>query len=128
MYDVERTSYGLRLTISGQFSPDEAKEFVQEVKTQTRKQDRSFCVFADLRDMEAFPPEVGKQITELMEFCKDHGMQRSVDVVETATTSLQMEQLVDQAGINERIIDASTTDDPESQAIEWLEQGTEPDS
>jgi hypothetical protein len=78
--------------------------------------------------MDTFPPAVGEQIAELMEFCNDQGMNRSVSVVETATTSLQMEQLVDQASIDERVIDASTTADWESQALDWLEHGREPET
>jgi hypothetical protein len=126
MYDIERTGYGLRLTVSGQFDAAEAGAFAREIQSEARQLEEGFGVFADLREMEAFPPEVGEQIAELMEFCEQQGMGRSADVVESATTSLQMEQLVAQAGIDERVIDASAVDDWETQALDWIEHGREP--
>jgi polyhydroxyalkanoate synthesis regulator phasin len=128
MFEINETDYGLKLTISGQLTADQATEFVQDVKNRVRQHEQSFCVLADLREMEAFPPDVGQQITELMEFCDSTGMERSVTVVETATTSLQMEQLVEESGINERAIDASRTDDWEAKALDWIENGIEPNN
>jgi hypothetical protein len=127
MYDIEQTDYGLRLTLSGQFDADEAQAFISDVQSESRELEEGFSVLADLRGMEAFPPEVGERIAELMAFCNEQGMSRSADVVESATTSLQMEQLVDQAGIDDRVIDASAVDDWEQQALAWIEQGTEPE-
>ncbi|MFT4920999.1 MAG: hypothetical protein ACI8XM_000191 [Haloarculaceae archaeon] len=125
MYEIEQTAYGLRITLSGQLDAAESEAFAEEVRSQVRQLDDGFSVLADLRGMEAFPPEVGEQIAELMAFCNEQGMGRSADVVETATTSLQMEQLVEQAGIDERVIDASSVDDWEQQALEWIERGEE---
>lgn len=127
MYEIDRTEYGVRVTISGQFDPEEADSFVDDMRSTARQLDDGFGVFADLRGMEAFPPEVGKKIAELMSFCQGQGMGRSVDVVESATTTLQMEQLVEQAGIDERVIDATGADDWESRALDWIERGVEPD-
>jgi hypothetical protein len=53
-------------------------------------------------------------------------MERSADIVETATTSLQMEQLVAQSGIDEYVIDATTVEEAESQALDWIEDGIPP--
>jgi hypothetical protein len=125
MYEVEQTAYGLRVTVSGQLDPAESEAFAEDVRSQVRRLDDEFSVLADLREMEAFPPEVGEQIAELMAFCNERGMGRSADVVETATTSLQMEQLVEQAGIDERVVDASRVDDWEQQALDWIERGEE---
>jgi len=126
MYEIERTEYGLRLTISGQFGEDEAADFIRDVRTHVRQQDGSFCVLADLREMETFPLEVGEQMAELMEFCSANGMERSADIVETATTSLQMERLVAQSGIDEHVIDATAVEDAESRALDWIEDGISP--
>jgi thioesterase domain-containing protein len=126
MYEIERTEYGIRITISGQFGEGKATEFIRNVRTHVRQRDGSFCVLADLREMETFPPEVGEQMAELMEFCNANGMERSADIVETATTSLQMEQLVAQAGIDEYVIDATTVEEAESQALDWIEDGMPP--
>jgi glutathionyl-hydroquinone reductase len=128
MFDVKHTGYGIRVTVAGQLDQAEGETFVEDMRSTARKLDSGFSVFADLREMDTFPPAVGEQIAELMEFCNDQGMNRSVSVVETATTSLQMEQLVDQASIDERVIDASTTTDWESQALDWLEHGREPET
>lgn len=126
MYEIDRTEYGLRLTVSGQLDSETADAFSRDIKEAVRTLDEGFSVFADLRGMAAFPPEVGERIAKLMEYCNEQGMGRSVDVVESATTSLQMEQLVDQAGIDERVIDATTTDDWEQRAVGWIERGREP--
>ena len=128
MYDIEETDYGLRITLSGRFDPEEAAAFSEEVRSRIRRLDDGFSVFADLRGMDAFTPEVGEQVAELMAFCNEQGMGRSADVVDSATTSLQMEQLVEQAGIDERVLDASATDDWERQALAWIEDGVEPDN
>jgi hypothetical protein len=126
MYEVDQTAYGLRITMSGQLDAEESEAFAQDVRSQARQLDPGFSVLADLRGMDAFPPEVGERIAELMAFCNEQGMGRSADVVETATTSLQMEQLVEQAGIDEQVVDASRVDDWERAALEWIEHGQEP--
>jgi len=127
MYDIERTDYGVRVTLSGQLDEAEAQAFIREFEPIAESLAEGFSVFADLRDMEAFPPEVGEQIAGLMAFSQRQGMERSATVVQTATTSLQMEQLVEQAGIDERVIDATAVDDPEQTAIEWVRDGIDPD-
>jgi hypothetical protein len=126
MYNIEDTEYGLRVSLSGQLDGDEVESFASEVRSRVSKLNGEFSVLADLREMEALPPEVGEQIAELMKYCNEQGMGRSADVVESATTSLQMEQLVEQAGIDERVIDASTVDDWETEAKNWIKHATEP--
>ncbi|MFB6297013.1 MAG: hypothetical protein ABEH56_00670 [Salinirussus sp.] len=126
MYDVERTDYGLRLTIAGTLDDDEAAAFRREIRTKVDRIAGEFCVFADLREMNAFPPAVAEQLTDLMEYCEQQGMTRSVDVVDSATSGLQMEQLIDRAGINERVLNASHREDWAEAAEAWVRDGTEP--
>lgn len=126
MYDIEQTDYGVRVTLSGQLDEAEAEAFIREFEPAVESLAEGFSVFADLRGMEAFPPAVGEKVASLMAFSQRQGMERSATVVQTATTSLQMEQLVEQAGIDERVIDATAVDDPERVALAWIEQGREP--
>lgn len=126
MYDVEHTEYGLRLTISGTLDEEMAAEFARTVRSEVQNISGEFCVFADLREMSTVPPDVAENLTELMAFCEGEGMTRSVDVVDSATNSLQMEQLVEAAGINERVISSRDRDDWEDAAHAWLRDGNEP--
>jgi hypothetical protein len=126
VYDISKTDYGLRLAISGQMSPEEATEYGNEVRSAVDDTIGSFCVFADLREMDTLPQEATEQIGELMGYCKNEGMERSVSVVDTAVDSMQFMRLSEAAGIDERVINAAETDTWEEDALAWLTEGVEP--
>lgn len=126
MYDVEETDYGLRLTVAGNLDPDEAEEYANTVQSNVRDISGSFGILADLREMKTIPQDLTDDISELMKFCSDQGMHRSVSVVDTAVNSMQMERLSESAGIKERIINARDNLTWEEDAVRWLDDGVEP--
>lgn len=107
-------------------SPEEATEYANEVRNAVDATAGSFCVFADLREMDTLPQEAGERIGELMGYCNSEGMDRSVSVVETAIDSMQFSRLSEAAGINERVINATETASWEEDALAWLTEGVEP--
>lgn len=125
----QKTKYGYRFTASGTATEEEMLKLTQEVKESFPKEDLDFFVFADLRGFAIFPPECKAALEELQRFLLDRGMKRAVVVVKDDLTGEQMQLVSKKTGAYawERYIDASTNPDWESQAMDWLLKGIDPD-
>jgi hypothetical protein len=126
MYEVEPTEFGFRLEVAGSPDDEEVRAFVEEVRTRAEETTGTFGVVADFRDLEVFVREAAAHVEDLMEFCDGQGMERSATIVDSVTTKMQIERLVEASGIDDRVVDAADTDDSWATATDWVEDGVEP--
>ncbi|MEZ3117498.1 hypothetical protein RYH80_16405 [Halobaculum sp. MBLA0147] len=126
MYEVTETEYGFELTVDGTPDTDQIDSLIASAREAADSTTGSFGVVADFRDLTVFPQEAADELEELMRYCDDAGMERSATVVDAATTKMQLDRLVENSGIDDRIVDASDTADPLSVAEAWAVDGVEP--
>jgi hypothetical protein len=128
MYEVAERDFGFEVSLGGVPDGSEIEQFCREVQQGADRREE-FYVLADLRNLDSFSQEGTKEIIDLMSYCKRNGMERSASVVEQATTALQIRRLESEAGLDdvERVISTEDTDDWRATAMDWIEDGVEPE-
>jgi hypothetical protein len=127
-YEITRTDYGLRFEHGGQPDPSEMKAFCRDARTEIDAEPGSFCVLSDQRELEVFPQDGAEELGELMAHAQASGLERSVAVVGSVTSKMQIDRLVSQArdGDHSIVVRAEDHTDPIDVAREWLETGVDP--
>jgi hypothetical protein len=128
-FNIEKTSYGIKLTFDGVISAGELQEWLRQSKQLLDSQQGPFCVFVDLRTLPPVESEGRAAIDEGQRFYRSKGMVRSVVILENPVTTAQFKQIAHETGIAEweRYIDASSNPDWEAQGMAWLTDAIEPD-
>jgi hypothetical protein len=129
VYRVERTSYGLRLTLSGAMSSDEVQRWGRDVVEALLHLERPFGVFVDMRQLVPPPPEEQGALKHAQIRARQLGMRRSVVIVDNAETAAEFERIARQTGIYtyERYIDAVADPRWEQRGLDWIVDGIDPD-
>lgn len=129
MHQVEPTSYGFRITMDGFIKRDDMERWAQDLQKQLGASSGPFGVLVDLRGAVAFPAEAQDVLMQGIQYCLDHGMERSAVVVSNAISKIQAVRIAKEAGIYQKLrhIDSSSTPDWEQVAKRWITDGLTPD-
>jgi hypothetical protein len=129
MYKIEKNNYGYKLTFSGKILAGEMGKWVEDSKRTLVSAAGKFGVFVDMRDLSPLTEESQALMKTGQKLYKDKGMQRSVVILNSPVITLQFKRLAQETGIYawERYIDASSSSDWESKAINWLNDAVDPD-
>lgn len=126
-YQVEATPYGIRTSHSGYATPEEAVDWLEQCR-KILGEPHSFGQLVDLRGHKPNSPEVNEIVQEHMRFVRGHGLVRSAVVLSGVTSQMQIKRLAKETGMYEweRYLNA---EDPEweRKAVEWIDNGTDPD-
>lgn len=127
-YEVESTSYGMRLTFKGFPQPDDVAQMNNDVERTIKSLPEGFGVMVDMRANRAFSNEAAEMMKGQIDTCRDFGMKRGAVILQSAIMTLQAKRLAVETGINTlmRFIDSSSDPNWEDKAVRWLDQGTEP--
>ncbi|MGA7722790.1 MAG: hypothetical protein WCA84_16610 [Ignavibacteriaceae bacterium] len=129
MYQIEKKSYGVKLTFAGLIAKDEMQKWVAESAKITKSLPSKFGVFVDMRDLKPLAADSQLVMQEGQKLFKNAGMERSVVILSTAMVTMQFKRIAKETGIYEweRYIDSSKTADWEEIGIKWLEDKIDPD-
>ncbi len=129
MYNIEKKSYGFKLTFGGFIKAEEMKKWVEESQKALLNAPREFGVLIDMRTLKPLPPDSQAEIEKGQKLYKDRGMQRSAVILSSSTTKLQFQRIAKETGIYqwERYIDASAVPNWESVGENWIIKGIDPD-
>jgi hypothetical protein len=128
MYDIERTAYGMRIELGGHVTASEMQSFREETADIVADLDEGFGVLADMRGT-SLGDGAGELLAETMAQTDRQGFGRAAVAIDSSILDLQQEQLEEDASVDDgrRVIDATAIDDWETQALEWVRHGIEPE-
>jgi len=127
MHKIDEKPYGFKVTFHGFMQGEDVERFNKEMKRNADRQHGEFAVLVDLRETRTFPPEAQIGLMEIINYCRERGMNRNAVVVNSAITKIQANRLAKEGSIEHiRFIDAAETDDWEQTAEDWLVRGKEP--
>ena len=131
MYNIKRTPWGYRLQFQGFIQKDEMNQWVQESERTLNTDNRgSFNIFVDMRNLKPLSDDAKQEMQVGQKMYKNKGMERSVVIVDSPTTKLQFKNIAKKSGIYqwERYIDASSNPNWEKAALDWINEGIDPDA
>ena len=129
MHRIEQTQYGYKLIFEGFLQKHDLNTLLDDMKQTIRSRGRKFPVLLDMRHSRAFPADAQVILKEAILFFKQVGMERNAVVLNSAIATLQARRLGRETGIDatSRYIDASTEQDWEKVAIDWLVRAVDPE-
>lgn len=128
MYNIEKTSFGYKLTFGGAIDEKEITNWYNESKKQLESAPASFGVLIDMRELQPLLPEAQKIMVDGQGLYKNKGMQRSAVILNNAVTTMQFKRLAKDSGIfdTEKYINAAENPGWEKAAVDWLANGVDP--
>ncbi len=129
MHRIEQTQYGYKLVFEGFLQKQDLSTLLDDMRQTIRSRGRKFPVLLDMRHSRAFPADAQVILKEAILFFKQVGMERNAVVLNSAIATLQVRRLGKETGIDatSRYIDASTEQDWEKVAIDWLVSAVDPE-
>lgn len=129
MYKIENTNYGVKATLNGNVEKTEAQKWFIEMKNALSKIKKDFKVFVDMRDFKATSQEVQRIFVDIQKEFKDHGMSKSVVILDNAIAVMQLKRTAKESGIyaHERYITPENNPNWEKQALDWILGNVDPD-
>ncbi|MGH1337561.1 MAG: hypothetical protein ACRBFS_15665 [Aureispira sp.] len=129
MYKIEQKSYGLKLTFAGFIREVEITDWQAEMLPLLKTLPPSFGMLIDMCEMTAMPTKSQEIIMATQKNFKSR-VTRSATITKSTITNIQSKRISNKSGVNETkvFIDAALTPDWETQAIDWIENGTPPPS
>jgi hypothetical protein len=129
MHRIEQTQYGYKLVFEGFLQKHDLSTLLDDMKQTIRSRGRKFPVLMDMRHSRAFPADAQVILKEAILFFKQVGMERNAVVLNSAIATLQARRLGRETGIDStsRYIDASTEQDWEKVAIDWMVAAVDPE-
>lgn len=129
MHRIEQTQYGYKLVFEGFLQKQDLSTLLEDMKQTVFSRGRKFPVLMDMRHSRAFPADAQEILKEALRFFKQVGMERNAVVLNSAIATLQARRLGKETGIDaaSRYIDASTEQDWERVALDWLVKAVDPD-
>jgi hypothetical protein len=129
MHRIEQTQYGYKLVFEGFLQKHDLSTLLDDMKQTIRSRGRKFPVLLDMRHSRAFPADAQVILKEAILFFKQVGMERNAVVLNSAIATLQARRLGRETGIDatSRYIDASTEQDWERVAIDWMVGAVDPE-
>ena len=129
MYRIEKRDFGIKLTFGGVMSDRELITWLEESRPILAGMLEGFCVFVDMRTLGPLDKD-GQKVMQLgQRTYKDHGMLRSVVILNNPVTTMQFKRIAMESGIYdwERYIDASRVPDWEQVGMDWLTRQIDPE-
>jgi len=129
MFEIEKTTYGLKLVFKGFIEPEEMKKWVRELKKAVDNLPQEFYIFVDMQELTPLPKESQPLLEEGQKYARQNGMVRSVVIISSLISKLQCIRIAKETGIYkwERYIDSSSTANYEKLAMDWLLHAKDPD-
>jgi hypothetical protein len=130
MYRIEKKSYGVKITFSGNLNVEELKKWVVESAKILVSISPKFGVFVDMRELKPLNDDSQLVLEEGQKLYKKAGMTRSVVILASSVVTMQFKRLAKETGIYEweRYIDASKVANWEENGQEWLVNKIDPDN
>ncbi len=130
MIIYEKTDYGLYFKFSGIIKLSEITEWKEWIVTTVADLDDGYAVFVDMREIDIMPAECKAEVEAVQKFCVSHNFSRSVIVLNDPMTAMQFKLIAKKTGVyeHERYVDASTCEDWEKKAMDWLLHAVDPDA
>ena len=128
MYNIEKKSYGYKLTFEGFIQAEEMKNWAAECQKKLIGHSGSFGVFVDMRKLKPLPKDAQIHMQKGQKLFKEKGMVRSVVILDNATTKFQFKRIGKETGIYKwaRYIDATELN-WKQKGISWIKDGVDPD-
>lgn len=129
MHRIEQTQYGYKLVLEGFLQKQDLSTLLDDMKRTVFSRGRKFPVLLDMRHSRAFPADAQEILKEAIRFFRQVGMERHAVVLNSAIATLQLRRLGKEIGIDasSRYIDASTEQDWERIALDWLVRAVDPE-
>ncbi len=129
MYSIEKKPYGVKLIFGEFIQQPEMAEWVKESEQIIPTLSGGFGVFVDMRTLKPLPQDSQEEMEKGQKLYKQHGMVRSVVVLDNAVTTMQFKRIAKKTGIYEweRYIDASATPNWEKAGEDWIVKAEDPD-
>ncbi|MEA1981820.1 MAG: hypothetical protein U9N54_12740 [candidate division Zixibacteria bacterium] len=130
MFNITKTTYGVRMTFSGIVKLEEMNAWIQESMNILPDNPKDFYVFVDMRELEPVSLFVQRAFEKGQQLYKRKGMVRSVVVVNNNIVKRQFEKIAKESDIYiwERYIDANSNSDWEEKGMYWLLDTIDPDT
>ena len=129
MYKIEKTAYGLRVTMGGVYSANEIRTYIEEKEKLISEITGPFSMLVDLRS--AIPPDRHDQklLEESQIRMKRQNLLRMAIITRSPVVHMRGNQIAIDAGIDDRtrIINATAISEWETLALEWIVDGIEPE-
>lgn len=129
MYQIEKTSYGFKLTLGGFIQAPEMNKWKADSEKALAGQTGKFGVLVDMRNLKPLPADAQEIMVEGQKAYKAKGLERSAVVLESAITTAQFRRLAKTSGIYawERYISAADTPSWGRVGESWITRGVDPD-
>jgi hypothetical protein len=124
------TEYGFRVHAPGYITPEEARAWLEDLKHQViALGGKPFGLMVDSRTQRANPTDTQELIRESMVWLRDHGMVRSVVVLDSTVALMQVLGLAKATGVYayERYVDSLKDPNWEARALDWILRAIDPD-
>jgi hypothetical protein len=129
MYQMNRTFYGSRITLSGVVSLEEANQFAADVAEIRAVMPGKRGVILDIRSLVPPVPEVLEVIVRALREDSSHAPHRAAVIINSPVIRGQAIQIGFSVDVINaaRYFDATKTENWEELSIEWVVNGVEPD-
>jgi len=129
MYKLEKQTFGLKLTISGEFDDKEICQLAKQIASMEGSAEEPFSIFVDTREMITLDQSTLSALIECQKAVLRAGLKRSVVVLNSPVLKNQVIQVAMKSGISdrERYICATSNHKWEKDAMDWILNGVEPD-
>lgn len=129
MYQIEKRSYGFKLTFSGFITAEEMKRWKGESEKVLATQKGKFGVMVDMRSLKPLAADTQAIMVDGQKQYKVKGMERSAVILDSAITTAQFQRLAKESGIYawERYVSAADKPNWEQVGEGWIARGADPD-
>ncbi|MCP4896879.1 MAG: hypothetical protein GY906_07875 [bacterium] len=129
MYAINVREYGFELTFEGFIKAEEMEAWLIESQTVLMHAPEKFGVLIDMRTLKPLPDDAQAHVHTGQKHYRKKGMDRSAVVVAHPVTKMQFQRIARETGIYEweRYFDASSQDDWEQAAMNWILDQVDPD-
>jgi len=129
MYKIKPTDFGFKLTFGGTVTKPDMQPWLEESKKALNTCKKPFGVIVDLRGLDLLPPDVQAEIVKGQILYRNSGLERSAVILSDPIVTIQFMRLAKKSGVYkyERYIDASSDEQWERHAEEWVRSEIDPD-
>lgn len=129
VYTIEKKPYGIRLCFNGMMDEETAKNFVNDFNKVLDTIAGSISIMIDLINGSPMPGKSQILVNELYQKVIQKGLIRSANIVPSSMMKLQMVRLAKEHGTYDKARYINFSDNPgwEKIALDWLENGIDPD-
>lgn len=122
MYKLEKTNFGIKMTVRGFLSEEEAKNWSRDAIKMLDDMPEQFNVLIDMRGFKVGSKVHVKAGIEIENEFIRRGLQKSAVVFDSIFTLYQSKSMAKETGLEEKYFDITKDPDSESKAIKWITQ------